>query len=126
MGNLNNKSILSANAKVTVIKQFIRNRQTEYRIIGTFNALRIENKGYNSNLTSRDRKDIDKVTCYILKVLKELDSEDIIIRNDDEKNIVECNSLKQYQEKYDAHVITTSDVYDFGNPDMWYTRIGAK
>lgn len=126
MTNLNQSSILKSNAKVTILKQVIENRETKYKPLGTFNALRIENKGVNANLTSRNRQDIDKITCYIFEVLREIDSEDIIIRNDEERVILEQNSLKKYQENYDAHAITTSDIYDFGNPTMWHTRIGAK
>lgn len=121
-----NNSILKPNAKVTIVKQTIKNRETYYKTINTYNAFWQENKGINTNSSSRDRKDIDKITCYILEVLKEIEVEDILIRNDNNEEIESLRTLREYQNNYDAHTITSADVYDFGNKEMQHTRIGAK
>nr|DAM67759.1 MAG TPA: hypothetical protein [Caudoviricetes sp.] len=114
------------NTYVTVMKMQKVNRENTYTVLGTYPAHFEETKGINVNLSSRDRKDIDQVTIYIPEVLREVDVEDIVIRNPGKKNIKILKSLRDYQQQYEAYVITSSDVFDFGSPFMRHTVIGGK
>lgn len=111
---------------VTLVHAEIINRENVYKVMGTYPAHFEETKGINVNLTSRDRKDIDAVTAYIPEVLREIDVEDIIVRNPGKEDIKILNSLKEYQDNYEAYVITSSDVFDFGSSFMRHTVVRGK
>ena len=111
---------------VTLIKMNIVNRQNTYETFGTFPAHFEEAKGINTNRTSRERSDVDKIEVYIPEVLREVDVEDILIRNPKQEDIIQCKTFKEYKQNYDAYMITSSDVYDFGSESMRHTVIGGK
>lgn len=111
---------------VTLIKMKKENRVNTYYIYGTYPAHFEETKGINVNVSSRDRGDVDAVTVYIPEVLNAIDVEDIIIRNPNQGAIKEMKSLREYQEHYDAYVVTSSDVFDFGSPSMRHTVVRGK
>ena len=113
------------NTFVTLIKMTVENKQNTYKVYGTYPAHFEETKGINTNRSSRERTDIDKVTVYIPEVLRDIEVEDIIIRNPDKTEIQIQRSLKEFQDKYEAYIITSSDVFDFGSPSMRHTRIGG-
>ena len=114
------------NTYVSLVKMSVVNRQNTYTYLGTYPAHFEETKGINVNLSNRERSDIDLVTVYIPEVLREIDVEDIIIRNPNQDNIEELQSLKDYKKKYEAYVVTSSDVFDFGSPHMKHTVVGGK
>ncbi|WP_276862557.1 DUF6751 family protein [Anaerococcus tetradius] len=114
------------NAKVTIIKKKIVNRENKYIVLGTYPCHWEETRGINTNRTARNRDDIDKITCFIPnELLREIDVEDLIIRNDEDKEIEQLKTAKDYEKKYKAKIVTVSDVFDFGSKDMQHTRIGA-
>lgn len=114
------------NAKVTIVKKKIVNRENVYQVLGTYPCHWEETRGINTNRTGRSRDDIDKITCFIPeKLLREVDVEDLLIRNDEEKEIEQLKTAKEYAIKYKAKIVTVSDVYDFGSQKMQHTRIGA-
>ncbi len=117
---------MQTNTFVTIVKMKVIDRKNSYDILGTYPAHFEETKGINVNLTSRDRKDIDAVTAYIPEVLREIDVEDIIVRNPSKEDIKMLNSLKEYQDNYEAYVITSSDVFDFGSSFMRHTVVRGK
>lgn len=117
---------MQTNTFVTIVKMKVNDRKNSYDILGTYPAHFEETKGINVNLTSRDRKDIDAVTAYIPEVLREIDVEDIIVRNPSKEDIKMLNSLKEYQDNYEAYVITSSDVFDFGSSFMRHTVVRGK
>lgn len=114
------------NTYVTILKMQVIDRQNTYKVLGTYPAHFEETKGINVNLSNRERSDIDLVTIYIPEVLRELGVEDIIIRNPKQESIKELNTLKQFKEFYEAYVVTSSDVFDFGSPHMRHTVVGGK
>ena len=115
------------NAKVTIIKRMVVDRQDVYKTLGTYPCHWEETRGINTNRTGRSKDDIDKVTCYIPhELLRSVDVEDLVIRNDEEIDIEELKTAKDYQKKYKAKIVTVSDVFDFGSTSMQHTRIGAK
>lgn len=118
---------MKTNAKVTIIKRKVEDRENVYEFLGTYPCHWEETRGINTNRTGRSKDDIDKVTCYIPnELLRSVDVEDILIRNDDNKEIEKLRTPKDYQKKYKAKIVTVSDVFDFGSPSMQHTRIGAK
>ncbi len=114
------------NTYVTIIKMQVIDRSNSYQVLGTYPAHFEENKGINVNRTSRERSDIDAVTIYIPKVLREIEVEDIIIRNPNQKPIPALKSLSDYKKQYEAYTVTSSDVMDFGSPQMRHTVVGGK
>lgn len=115
------------NAKVTIIKRKVVNRQNVYSNVGTYPCHWEETRGINTNRTGRNRDDIDKITCYIPNhLLKAVEVEDLIIRNDDLKEIKQLASAKEFRKLYGARTVTICDVFDFGSSNMQHTRIGAK
>lgn len=115
------------NAKATIVKKKIVNRENVYAVLGTYPCHWEETRGINTNRTGRSRDDIDKITCFIPeKLLREVDVEDLLIRNDEEIEIQNLSTAKDYQKMYKAKIVTVSDVFDFGSPNMQHTRIGAK
>lgn len=115
------------NAKVTIIKRVVVERQNTYTILGTYPCHWEETRGINTNRTGRSKDDIDKITCYIPNhLLKSVDVEDIVIRNDEAEDIPILRTAKDYQKQYKAKIVTVCDVFDFGSPKMQHTRIGAK
>lgn len=114
------------NAKVTIIKKKIINRESFYTVLGTYPCHWEETRGINTNRTGRNRDDIDKITCFIPeKLLREVDVEDLLIRNDEGIEIENLKTAKEYEIRYKAKIVTVSDVYDFGSNEMQHTRIGA-
>lgn len=117
---------MKTNAQVTIIKRYVENRQDVYAEYGTYPCHWEETRGINTNRTTRNRDDIDKITCFIPnELLREIDVEDLIIRNDEDKEIEQLKTAKDYEKKYKAKIVTVSDVFDFGSKDMQHTRIGA-
>lgn len=115
------------NAKVTIIKRMVVDRQNVYKTLGTYPCHWEETRGINTNRTGRSKDDIDEITCYIPnELLRTVDVEDLVIRNDEEIDIEELMTAKEYQKKYKAKIVTVSDVFDFGSTSMQHTRIGAK
>ena len=114
------------NTYVTIIKMKVINRANTYQVLGTYPAHFEETKGINVNRTSRERSDVDKIEVYIPEVLREVDVEDILIRNPNREEINICKTFKEYKQNYDAYMITSSDVYDFGSESMRHTVIGGK
>lgn len=115
------------NAKVTILKRTIVDRQNKYEILGTYPCHWEETRGINTNRTGRSKDDIDSITCYIPnELLRVVDVEDLVIRNDEEVEIQNLSSAKEYQKMYKAKIVTVSDVFDFGSANMQHTRIGAK
>lgn len=114
------------NTFVTIIQMKKINRENTYKVLGTYPAHFEETKGINTNRSSRERSDVDKVTVYIPEVLRDVKAEDIIIRNPEQKDIAELKTFKDYQNSYEAYLITSSDVYDFGSDFMRHTMIGGK
>lgn len=102
------------------------NRANSYQVLGTYPAHFEETKGINTSRTSRERSDIDEITIYIPKVLREIDMEDIIIRNPNQNPIPALKSLSEYKKQYEAYTVTSSDVMDFGSPHMRHTVVGGK
>lgn len=117
---------MRTNTKVSLVKREVKDRQTSYNLIGTYPAHLEETKGVNVTRTNRDREDMDSIEAYIPQVIEGLSPEDILINNPDLLEIEELRSLKAYQEKYEAYLITTVDRYNFGSNHMRHTRIGAK
>ncbi|WP_130818982.1 hypothetical protein [Anaerococcus vaginimassiliensis] len=118
---------MKTNAKVTIIKRNVIDRENVYETLGTYPCHWEETRGINTNRTVRSKDDIDKVTCYIPnELLRSVEVEDLVIRNDEEKVIEELKTAKDYQKNYKAKIVTVSDVFDFGSPSMQHTRIGAK
>ncbi|MSS77382.1 hypothetical protein HV819_02235 [Anaerococcus sp. AGMB00486] len=118
---------MRTNASVTIIKRMVVNRQDVYSELGTYPCHWEETRGINANRTGRSRDDIDKITCYIPNhLLRMVDVEDLIIRNDNLKEIKQLKTFKEYEKEYGARKITVCDVFDFGSKNMQYTRIGAK
>lgn len=118
---------MRTNANVTIIKRMVVNRQDVYSELGTYPCHWEETRGINTNRTGRNKDDIDKITCYIPNhLLRMIDVEDLIIRNDDLKEIKQLRTFKEYEKEYGARIITVCDVFDFGSKNMQHTRIGAK
>lgn len=118
---------MRTNANVTIIKRMVVNRQDVYSELGTYPCHWEETRGINTNRTGRNKDDIDKITCYIPNhLLRMIDVEDLIIRNDDLKEIKQLRTFKEYEKEYGARIITVCDVFDFGSKRMQHTRIGAK
>lgn len=114
------------NAKVTIIKRMVVDRQDVYETLGTYPCHWEETRGINTNRTGRSKDDIDSITCYIPhEILRNVDVEDLLIRNDEEIEIQNLSTAKDYQKMYKAKIVTVSDVFDFGSPNMQHTRIGA-
>lgn len=115
------------NAKVTILKRTIVDRQNKYETLGTYPCHWEETRGINTNRTGRSKDDIDSITCYIPnELLRSVDVEDLVIRNDEEIEIQNLSTAKDYQKMYKAKIVTVSDVFDFGSASMQHTRIGAK
>lgn len=114
------------NTYVTLVKMKKVNRVNTYEVLGTYPAHFEETKGINVNRSSRERSDIDAVTVYLPVVIREIDKEGIIIRNPNQEHIESLESLKEYKDKYEAYVVTSSDVFDFGSPHMRHTVVGGK
>lgn len=110
---------------VTLVHMEIINRENTYKVMGTYPAHFEETKGINTSRTSRERSDVDKVTVYIPEVLRFVKAEDIIIRNPDKKEISVLKTFKDYKNNYEAYIVTSSDVYDFGSKNMRHTMIGG-
>ncbi|EGC83396.1 DUF6751 family protein [Anaerococcus hydrogenalis] len=118
---------MKTNAQVTIIKRYVENRQDIYAEYGTYPCHWEETRGINTNRTGRSRDDIDKITCYIPNhLLKAVEVEDLIIRNDELKEIKQLASAKEFRKLYGARTVTVCDVFDFGSKKMQHTRIGAK
>lgn len=114
------------NTYVTIITMKVINRANSYQVLGTYPAHFEETKGINISRTSRERSDIDAVTIYIPKVLREINVEDIIIRNPNQEPIPALNTLSEYKKQYEAYTVTSSDVMDFGSSHMRHTVVGGK
>lgn len=114
------------NTFVTIVQMKKINRENTYKVMGTYPAHFEETKGINTSRSSRERSDVDKVAVYIPEVLRDVKAEDIIIRNPEQKEIKELRAFKDYEKEYDAFLITSSDVYDFGSDFMQHTMIGGK
>lgn len=118
---------MKTNASVTIIKRAVIDRKDVYMELGTYPCHWEETRGINTNRTGRNKSDIDKVTCYIPnELLRIVDVEDLIIRNDGLKEIKQCDSFKEYEKLYNAKIVTVCDCFDFGSRRMRHTRIGAK
>lgn len=113
------------NTFVTIVQMKIVNRENTYKVMGTYPAHFEETKGINTNRSSRERTDVDKITVYIPEVLRDVKYEDILIRNPNKETITDFKTFKDYKDNYEAYLITSSDVYDFGSDFMRHTMIGG-